>query len=245
MKKFLLLVLPFIHNISYSQDHKIILTGTFENVRHILSCPSFSYSFNNSEINDSLDILNDNSIELVMDEYIKVSSTVKDYVLSKTSTYFQDNLEFYSLEIVRPDRLDDFANRVPKVDSSRCHIKYSINYYFVPIIGLKYCVGFALDKNLNIITPDNFPSGEIPPFEETTILQLETLASTYLNKKVEDLELAVIENKFFWRFKESINYEQGKNIVKEISIDASNLKSYSIKESEIYVDIDVHEIQLN
>ena len=244
MKKFQLLLLLFYINI-YSQDSKIVLTGTFENVRHILSCPSFSYSFNNSEINDSLDILNDNNIELVMDEYLKVSSTVKDYVLSKTNTYFQDNLEFYSLEIVRPDRLDDFVNRVPKVDGSRCHIKYSIDYYFTPIKNLKYCVGFALDKNLNIITPDNFPYGEIPPFEETTLLELESLASSYLNKKVEDLELIVVANKFFWRLKESFNYEQGKNIIKEILIDTSNLKSYTIKESEIYVNINTHKIQLN
>lgn len=236
MKYLLLFIGVIFSNISYSQCGARLLTGTFDNVRFILPCPAFQYSFtpHNNEV--ELNVLNHNNIDLVKEEFLNVESIVRQHILNKTTNYFLDHLKFYSLDIVSTDRIDDFKHRISSIDMKRCSAKYSIYYYFEPMKNVKYCVGFTLDNTMRIITTDNFPHGNIEHFQQTTICEIYDLGTKYLKVPTEDLKLIVYNNKFYWSLIEKINYRQGRNQVQKLLIEAANLNNYLTLNEEVYVD---------
>ncbi len=212
------------------------ILGTFENIRYTLNCPTYKYSFNYTNNSKELDILNHNNIELVNETFIYVDNFIKEYISKSSDLYLLENLNFYSIEIVELFDIESFKNRGSKVIPEKCKIKYSVYYYFEPIQNVKYCIGFAINENMEILNSNNFPSGSFEPFYQTTICEIKRKASNYLNSEVEDLGLIVSENKFYWSLNEKVNYKQGENKIKNIKIETSNLEKHIITDKVIYVD---------
>lgn len=232
----LLLISTFFSISSFSQCDKNVLTGTFASIPFTLRCPGYQYSFSPHNTTEVLDILDHNDINLVKREFLAVETRIKDHVLKKTNAYFLEHLNFYTLEIVDLDRVDDFKNKVPTMDLTKCPAKYAVDYYFEPIENVKYCVGFALDEKMKIISTDNFPKGKIEPFQNTTVCALYDLGETYLNLPIADLELIVHKNKFYWSLLEKANYIGGENKRQRVLINTADLSDYLLLDVVHYVD---------
>ncbi|WP_158963227.1 hypothetical protein [Myroides fluvii] len=221
---------------SFSQCDQKILTGSFDTTVFSLRCPAYQYSFSPHNTTEVLNILDHNDINLVKSEYLTVEARIKDRVLSKTNAYFLAHLNFYTLEIVDLDRVEDFKYRVPTMDLTQCPAKYVVHYYFEPLENVKYCVGFALDDKMKIISTDNFPKGQIKPFQNTTVCALYDLGAKYLNLPTADLDLIVYKNKFYWSLVEKVNYKSGQNKQQKVIINAADLSDYIILDEVVSVD---------
>lgn len=232
----LLLIIIFFSSSSFAQCDKKLLTGTFASIPFTLRCPGYQYSFSPHNTTEILDILGHNDINLVKREFSAVEACIKEHVLKNTNAYFLEHLNFYTLEIVDLDRADDFKHRVPTMDLTQCRAKYTIDYYFEPLENVKYCVGFALDEKMNIISTDNFPKGKVKPFQNTTVCALYDLGEAYLNLPTTDLELIVHKNEFYWSLLEKANYERGENKRQRILISAADLSDYLLLDVVRYVD---------
>jgi hypothetical protein len=221
---------------SFSQCDRKLLTGTFATIPFTLRCPAYQYSFSPHNTTEVLDILDHNDINLVKTEFLAVEARIKDHVLKNTNAYFLEHLNFYTLEIVDLDRVDDFKNKVPTMDLRQCLAKYAMHYYFEPLKNVKYCVGFALDEKMNIISTDNFPKGKVKPFQSTTVCALYDLGETYLNFPTTDLALIIYNNAFYWSLLEKSDYEPGENKRQRVLINAADLNDYLLLDAVFYVD---------
>ncbi len=236
MNYLLVVLCGFFSMSSFSQCDTKLLTGTFATIPFTLRCPSYQYSFSSQNTTEVLDILDHNDINLVKTEFLAVEARIKDHVLKKTDAYFLEHLNFYTFEIVDLDRVDDFQDKVPTVDLTQCLAKYAMHYYFEPIENVKYCIGFALDEQMNVISTDNFPKGKINPFQNTTVCDLYELGETYLNLPTTDLALIVYNNAFYWSLLEKANYERGENKRQRILINTADLSDYLLLDAIFYVD---------
>ena len=226
----------FFCNFVNSQCTEKLILGTFENIKYSLGCPSYKYSYDYTNNSKKLDVLNHNNIELVNETFIYIDKFIREYISKISNSYLLENLNFYSIDIVDFSSTNNFKYKVPRVVPEECKIKYSVYYYFEPIQNVKYCIGFAINEKMEILNNNNFPNGVFEPFYQTTICEIKSIASHYLGSEVEDLNLIVSENKFYWSLNEKVNYKQGENKIKNITIESSNLEKYLITEKIYYVD---------
>jgi len=253
MKRTLLILILFIKQIAFSQCKDQLLSGTFENIKYILNCPTYSYSKESQNFNHIKHPFEKGNVEMVKYDYIKIDSIVKNVILKEASAYFKEKLIFKSFEKVHKDSFDNFKNNALKRDLDKCKVKYSIYYYFEPIENVKYCIGYAFDESLNWIKEDKvsylvayddeygklseYPNYEnVKPFQNISICELKELGNNYLNSDIQNLELIFLKNSFYWKMDELKSESAGENIVKSILINPSNLEDYIIKDARKYIE---------
>ncbi|WP_218620388.1 hypothetical protein [Flavobacterium sp. I3-2] len=255
MKKLLYFIIFFYGQIVFSQCDDKLMSGTFENIKYILNCPTYTFNKQSNDFKNIDDTLKKRNIKLVKDDYQIIDSLVRYTILKDASPYFKEKLVFSSFEKTYNDSIGNFKNISPKVDLNICKAKYSIYYYFEPIENVKYCIGYAFDKDLRwlnenrrsiIIAYENYddlkisveyPSyQQVSPFEKTTICELKKLGKKYLNKEIENLELIFLKDRFYWSMNEKEHFYRGKNSIKNVLINPFNLKEYRVVDVKIYVD---------
>ncbi|KAA5534057.1 hypothetical protein [Paenimyroides baculatum] len=253
MKNMLFLLIFFFSYTGFSQCNEKLLSGTFENIKYILKCPTYSYNQESKNFSYIKHPFEKGNIEMVKHDYIKIDSIVKNIILKEASAYFKEKLIFQSFEKVYKDSLDNFKNNALKRDLDKCKVKYSIYYYFEPIENVKYCIGYAFDESLNWIKEDKvsylvpyddeygkiieYPIYEnVKPFENISICSLKELGKHYLNNDVENLELIFLKESFYWKMNELKLQYRGENIVKSVLINPNDLQDYLIKDANTYVE---------
>lgn len=254
MKKTLLIIILFINQLAISQCNEKLLNGTFENIKYVLKCPTYSYNQESKNFSYIKHPFEKGNIEMVKQDYIKIDSIVKNIILKDASNYFWSKLVFQSFDKVYKDSIGSFRNNALKTDLDKCKAKYSIHYYFEPIENVKYCIGYAFDEGLNWIKEDRvsylvayddeygkiieYPSYEnVKPFENISICSLKELGKHYLNNDVENLELIFLKGSFYWKMNELKPQSIGENIVKSVLINPSDLKDYIIKDARVYIEV--------
>lgn len=255
MKTLLHIIIFLYGQITFSQCDDKLLNGTFENIKYILKCPTYSFNKLSNNFKYINDPFNKGNIKLVKDEYQRIDSLVRYTILKEASPYFKEKLVFSSFEKTFNDSIKNFKNIDPKVNSNACKAKYAIYYYFEPIENVKYCIGYAFDKDLKwlnedrksiIIAYENYDElkfsveypkyQQIDTFEKTTICELKKLGKKYLNKEIENLELVFLKESFYWSINEKENFHNGENFFNKVLINPSNLKEYQILKAKAYVE---------
>lgn len=255
MKSLLHFIIFFYGQITFSQCDDNLLNGTFENIKYILKCPTYSFNEQSNNFKNINDPFKKGNIKLVKDEYQIIDSLVRYTILKEATPYFKERLVFNSFEKTYNDSIQYFKNIGPKVDLNVCKAKYAIYYYFEPIENVKYCIGYAFDKDLKWLKEDRksltiayekyddlkisieYPNyQQVRPFEKTTICELKNLGQKYLNKEIENLELIFLKDKFYWSVNEKDNFHRGENSIKNVLINPSNLAEYQVIDAKVYVD---------
>lgn len=253
MKKTLLVLIILINKFAFSQCEDQLLSGTFENIKYILKCPSYSYNHDSKNFKYLNHPFEKGNIVMVNDDYIKTDSIVKNVTLKDASTYFKEKLVLYSFEVVYNDSISNFKNIGPKKDLDNCKIKYAIFYYFQPIENVKYCIGYGYDENYKWIKEDRvshlvayddeygkimeYPKYEnVQAFEAISVCRLKDLGTKYLGTKVKGLELVFLKNSFYWKMNELKPESRGENMIKSVLINPSNLEEYIIKDAKVHIE---------
>jgi hypothetical protein len=175
-----------------------------------------------------LSILDDNDIKVVEKEILPIKKKLEKKIIEYAGYDFFSKLEFYDVDITYPDSIAQFTDRMPSVDMEKCKAKYAFQYYFRPIKGIKYCVGFALDENLNIISEFNFPrkNKKNRIKENVTICDLYKIAEKELSSNLFeqiDFEFDTELDKFWWVVEIKHNFDKsGFYEVPIIKIDPSD-----------------------
>lgn len=151
--------------ISWSQcpeSSLLKIGGDYRNTDYIDHCPTYNFKY--STVNDNswnLDGIKRSSKAIAI-ELNDVKGDLEKKLRSQIGTDLFSKLELQSVSISVYDSLSKMQSRYPVVDLAKCKTKYFFFYHLIPTKGVKFCVGIALDDNLDIISELPFPSVDNP-----------------------------------------------------------------------------------
>ena len=240
----ILTVLIFSLN-SFSQcieKEKISYGGDWSNYKYTYFCPTYEFAFG-GDTSKTWNILNDPiDINQISFQILPVKEEVERQILNYSGQDFLKDLKFLSVQIVYPDSIEKFSDRMPFCDLDSCRVKYFFYYNFSPVENANYHIGIAVDNNLEIVNEFIFPSKKDfkPIDKELTICKLIDISKRY-KKQIEPIEKIKLDyNKeskcFVWIISQGlINEKEGINKYNEMMIDASDSEKIEFKESEVMI----------
>jgi hypothetical protein len=230
---------------AYSQcieKDKISYGGDWSDYYYTFFCPTYEFSFD-GDPSKTWNIVNDPiDINQVASKIFPVKKKVESQILKHSGQSFLQDLKFLFVQIVYPDSLEKFNDRMPFCNMDSCKAKYFFYYNYSPIENANYHIGIAVNDKLEIVNEFNFPSKDYfkPIDKGLTMCKLIEISKKY-KEQIEPIEEIKFEynpqsQRFIWIISQGlVNENEGINKFNELIIDASNSANIEIKESEVVI----------
>ncbi|AHM59257.1 hypothetical protein D770_04950 [Flammeovirgaceae bacterium 311] len=211
------------------EQEKIGLGGEFGSIPHTFRCPTYNFSFKGVESKEWNIVDDPIHITQAGDEVLLIKEQLEKKIMDYSGEDFFSKLTFHSVEVSYPDSVEKFKTRMPKVDLEKCTAKYFFYYYFVPEDFMKYCIGFALDTDGNILSNFNFPSKNEYREIDKSLNKCEVLdIARATNKEIDPIDKISFEYDdekkiFYWLIKQKIvNPKEGVNEYNVVVVNAAD-----------------------
>lgn len=133
------------------EKNKISYGGDFDNYKYTYFCPTYKFAFG-GDTSKTWNNLNDHiDINQIASQIFPIKKKVEKQILKYAGQDFLQDLKFLSVQIVYPDSIEKFANRMPFCNLDSCRAKYFFNYNYSPIENANYHIGIAVNDNLEIV----------------------------------------------------------------------------------------------
>ncbi len=221
---------------------QIKVGGSYQSDSFIDYCPYYNYMVNAEKQTTGYHYTS-RPIDLVPANFQKVKENLENNLIKRVGKDLVDRLKFKGVSISAYDSIRKFESRYPVVDMSRCFTKYFFYYDFVPVEGVNYCVGIAVNDNQQIIS--NLP---LPQTEEKLAIDysvdickiLEIAKET--GTKIEPIDFITFEfdfdkQEFFWVVRQKIvNPKKGLNEYNQILIEARDPSQVVSYRQTVYIE---------
>ncbi len=221
---------------------EIKIGGSYQSDSFIDYCPYYNYMVDAEKQTTGYHYLS-RPIDLVPANFEKVKENLENNLIKKVGKDLVDHLKFRGVSISAYDSIRKFESRYPVVDMSRCFTKYFFYYDFIPAEGVSFCLGIALNDNLQIIS--NLP---LPETEEKLAIDysmdvckiLEIAKET--GTKIEPIDFITFEfdfdkKEFFWVVRQKIiNPKKGLNEYNQILIEARDPSQVVSYRQTVYIE---------
>ncbi|GAB3734203.1 hypothetical protein GCM10027594_15760 [Hymenobacter agri] len=222
-------------------EDKIKYGGDFGSYDYTFFCPTYSFSYK-GETSKKWSILNPIDIRQVEPTILPVKKTVEQKIKEYAGEAFFSRLTFYTVDIVYPDSIDKFKGRMPEAKKAGCKGKYYFYYYFRADAKAAYCVGFAVDEKMNIISPFNFPSKQdYKPIDTTLTVCKVIKKAKRFGKKLSPIDKIEFEydskaKRFYWLVTQEIVVPKaGLNTRNQLVVDAAEPTKVAIRKEQVHV----------
>ncbi|WP_157433467.1 hypothetical protein [Adhaeribacter aquaticus] len=242
IKKAFLLIFAFTTSIAYSQcidADKIVYGGNFDSHHYTYFCPRYQFSFD-GDTSKIWNILDPIDIRKVAKSIFPIKEKVENQIKGYSGESFFSRMKFSSVEIVFPDSIAKFEDRVPGVNMKKCKSKYYFYYTFNPDSLATYNIGLAVDEEGNIVSPFNFPSkGDYQTIDPSlTVCKVIEIAKRINNKilPIEEVKFDYDkkERRFYWLVSQEIkNVKEGINLFNQVVIDAAEPKKQNLRKERL------------
>lgn len=240
----ILTILIFSFN-SFSQcieKNKISYGGDWSNYKYTYFCPTYEFAFG-GDTSKTWNILNDHiDINQISSQILPVKEKVERQILIYSGQDFLQDLKFLSVQIVYPDSIDKFSDRMPFCNLDSCRAKYFFYYNYSPVENANFHIGIAVNDYLEIINEFNFPAKKDfkPIDKKLTVCKLIDISKRY-KKQIEPIEKIKLDydkesKSFVWIISQGlINEKEGINKYNEMIINASDSEKIEFKVSEVMI----------
>ena len=225
-------------------EEKLTYGGDWAGIDYIFFCPSYTFAFNGDTVKQ-WNILNDPiDIYQIKDEIFPIKANLEAQILKFSGKKFFDDLTFVSVEVVYPDSIEKFSNRMPSCNLDSCRTKYFFSYDFIPIENVHYHIGIAVNEYGKILNKFNFPAKKHYKMIDKglTICDILEVAKKYKTQiePIEDIKLRYNEKekKFYLVVSQGVKErKEGIYQCNELLIDASNKKQVKVVKSAFLTSI--------
>jgi hypothetical protein len=224
------------------EKNKISYGGDFDNYKYTYFCPTYKFAFG-GDTSKTWNNLNDHiDINQIASQIFPIKKKVEKQILKYAGQDFLQDLKFLSVQIVYPDSIEKFANRMPFCNLDSCRAKYFFNYNYSPIENANYHIGIAVNDNLEIVNKFIFPQKkDFKPIDKNlTICKLIDISKKF-KEQIEPIDEIKFDydsesKSFIWIIRQAIvNEKEGLNKINELIINASNSEMIEIKESGVII----------
>lgn len=230
---------------------KIKYGGDWSSYDYTYFCPSYTFAYNGENSRD-WNILNSPiDINLVGRQIFPLKKKIESIIKGFAGNDFFRYVHFNSVEIVYPDSLGKFEDRLPSCDMKKCNAKYFFSYVYSPMKEANYHIGIAVSKDWKILNKFNFPSKkDFQPVDTSlSICSIVKIAESYKSKvlPIESIrfDFDPKDNKFYWVVEQE-TFKDGEQVLQDLYIDATNrrktkfVKRYIWRES--YYGVETEDI---
>jgi hypothetical protein len=225
-------------------EEKLTCGGDWAGIDYIFFCPTYTFAFN-GDTSKQWNILN-NKIDIyqIKNKIFPVKAKIEAQILNYSGKKFFNDLNFVSVDVVFPDSVEKFSNRVPSIIMDKCKAKYFFYYKFIPIENVHYNIGIAVSEQGEILNKFDFSAKKDYKMidKKLTICDVLEIAKKYEEQiyPIESIKLHYNEKdkKFYWLVRQGLKeYTKGTHYLNELLIDASNRKHVEIKQSNLIRDV--------
>jgi len=222
---------------------KITYGGDWGFVDYIHLCPTYVFAFG-GDTSVHWDVLRTPiDIRQAPKEVLSFKRKVDSAIQSFGGNKFFSRVKFESVEVVYPERLQEFRDSGRQdVTLKYYRAKYLFYYKFNPDTIATYHIGIALSKNGKILSKFHFPSkASYHPIDTTfSYCKLINIAKK-AQKNIEPIESIKLEfdsktKRFYWLVTQSlVNEKEGLNYYNQVLIDAADLSKTKTQRGAVSV----------
>ncbi|MEN0052649.1 MAG: hypothetical protein AAGC65_03230 [Mucilaginibacter sp.] len=220
--------------LAYSQcidRGKIKYGGNYYSTDYIRLCPTYAFA-TNGDTSKNWNVLTDPiDIKQAPAKALAYKRNVDIAILKYSGDKFYSKLNFHSLEVVYPQRLNWFKKQGRQdVTLKYYKAKYFFFYQFKPDSIASFLIGIAVNKEGKIISPFVFPSKKNYAPIDTSFTYCKLLEIARSKQRDIDpvqelsLEFDTKSQRFLWLISQSVvDTKEGDNFFNQVMIDAADL----------------------
>jgi hypothetical protein len=210
---------------------KIGFGGHWEQADYQFKCPVYNFSYNgdsSKQWSPSTTI----DIKQIGKEFWPIKASLEKKIKNYAGDRFFSRLKFCSVNDVYPERMGQYKKDGNTwVTMKYCKAKYYFFYHFVVDSAVCYNVGFAVNKNGDILSKFNFPTKkQYAAIDEKFNICKAIETARKVNKKIDPISKIVVDydeksHRFYWLLSQAIlDLKEGENDVNQVYIDAADPK---------------------
>jgi len=210
---------------------KIGFGGHWEQADYQSKCPVYNFSYNGDTSKRWSSTINID-INQLGKEFWQVKASLERKIKNYAGGKFFSRLSFCSVNVVYPERMSQFKKEGNTWATMKyCRSKYYFFYHFVFDNNICYNIGFAVNKNGDVLSKFNFPSkDQYAAIDEKFNICKAIETARKINKKIDPISKVMVDydeksHRFYWLLSQEIlNLKEGENDVNQVYIEASDPK---------------------